>query len=151
MALITDTQWDSFEAIKTVAKIDISKEKFNYKSHKINAYNLLAILITTVFIILVVSLKYYNLDLKITAIYLGFELINFIIYPIYSIKTSYLQLEKYEIKVTSNKLFAGILRMIMSLLKTPYCTGIGQVTSSIYQFITVNMIHNVSNQVDKCS
>lgn len=149
VALITDTQWDSFEAIKTVAKIDISKEKFNYKNHKKNAYNLLGILITTVFIMLVASIKYYNLDLKITAIYLSFELINFIIYPIYSIKTSYLQLEEYEIKVTSNKLFAGILRMIVSLLKTPYCTGIGQVTSSIYQFITVNIIFHRNFRIDK--
>ena len=149
VALITDTQWDSFEAIKTVAKIDISKEKFNYKRHKINAYNLLVILIITVFIMLIVSLKYYDLDLKITATYLSFELINFIIYPIYSIKTSYLQLEKYEIKVTSNKLFAGILRMIISLLKTPYCTGIGQVTSSIYQFITVNIIFHRNFRINK--
>ncbi len=53
VALITDTQWDSFEAIKTVAKIDISKEQFFYKDHKINAYKLLGILLTTVFIILV--------------------------------------------------------------------------------------------------
>ena len=149
VALIKDTQWDSFEAIKTVAKIDISKEKFNYKRHKINAYNLLVILIITVFIMLIVSLKYYDLDLKITATYLSFELINFIIYPIYSIKTSYLQLEKYEIKVTSNKLFAGILRMIISLLKTPYCTGIGQVTSSIYQFITVNIIFHRNFRINK--
>lgn len=149
VALITDTQWDSFESIKTVAKIDISKEKFNYKNHKMNAYKLLGILLTTVFIMLVVSLKYYDLDFKITAIYLSFELINFIIYPIYSIKTSYLQLEKYKIKVTSNKLFAGILRMIMSLLKTPYCTGIGQVTSSIYQFITVNMIFRKNFIINK--
>lgn len=149
VALITDTQWDSFEAIKTVAKIDISKEKFNYKNHKMNAYKLLGILLTTVFIMLIVSLRYYNLDLKITTIYLSFELINFIIYPIYSIKTSYLQLEKYEIKVTANKLFAGILRMIMSLLKTPYCTGIGQVTSSLYQFITVNMIFHRNFIINK--
>lgn len=98
---------------------------------------------------LVASIKYYNLDLKITAIYLSFELINFIIYPIYSIKTSYLQLEEYEIKVTSNKLFAGILRMIVSLLKTPYCTGIGQVTSSIYQFVTVNIIFHRNFRIDK--
>lgn len=149
VALITDTQWDSFEAIKTVAKIDISKEEFNYKNHKMNAYKLLGILLTTVFIMLVVSLKYYDLDLKITAIYLSFELINFIIYPIYSIKTSYLQLEEYEIKVTSNKLFAGILRMIMSLLRSPYCTGMGQVTSSLYQFITVNMIFHRNFVIDK--
>lgn len=128
---------------------NISKEKFNYRDHKINAYKLLGILLTTVFIMLVVSFRYYNLDLKITAIYLSFELINFVLYPVYSIKTCYLQLEKFEIKVTSNKLFAGILRMIMSLLKTPYCTGIGQVTSSIYQFLTINMMFHRNFRIDK--
>lgn len=142
VALITDTQWDSFEAISTVAKIDISKGTFNYKYHKKNAYKLLGILLFIVFAMLFISYQFYNLDLGITLIYLSFELINFSIYPIYTIKTCYLQLEKVAKKVTLNKSFVGILRMIASFLKTPYCTGIGQVTSSIYQFITVNKMFN---------
>lgn len=149
VALITDTQWDSFDAITTVAKIDISQGKFNYKEHRRNAYKLLGILFTTVFIMLVVSFKFYDLDLRITTIYLSFEIINFIIYPIYSIKTCYLQLEQFAIKVTSNKICAGVLRMMMSLLKTPYCTGIGQVTSSLYQFITVNIMFHKNFIINK--
>ena len=98
VALITDTQWDSFEAISTVAKIDIS---------------------------------------------------NFIIYPVYRIKTCYLQLVKLAKKVTENKITAGILRFLISLLKTPYCTGIGQVTSSLYQFLTVNIMFNKNFAIDK--
>lgn len=149
MALITDTQWDSFEAITTVAKIDISKGKFNYKEHKQNAYKLLGILLFTVFAMLAISIKFYELNLIITAIYLSFELVNFIIYPIYKLQTAYLQLEQFAVKVTFNKIFAGILRMMMSFLKTPYCTGIGQVTSSIYQFITVNIIFHKNFIVQK--
>lgn len=83
---------------------------------------------------------FYELDLKITMIYLLFEVANFIIYPIYRIKTCYLQLEWSAFKTTSNKITASILRMFMSFLKTPFCTGIGQITSSIYQFITINVI-----------
>ena len=149
VALITDTQWDSFEAISTVAKIDISQEKFNYIEHRNNAYKLLAILITTVFIMLGISYRFYELDLGITMIYLSFELINFVIYPIYKIKTCYLQLEKLAKKITTNKILAGTLRFLMSLLKTPYCTGLGQVTSSIYQFITVNMMLHRNFAIDK--
>lgn len=149
VALITDTQWDSFEAITTVAKIDISKGKFNYKEHKQNAYKLLGILLFTVFAMLAISIKFYELNLIITAIYLSFELVNFIIYPIYKLQTAYLQLEQFAVKVTFNKIFAGILRMMMSFLKTPYCTGIGQVTSSIYQFITVNIIFHKNFIVQK--
>ena len=40
-----------------------------------------------------------------------------------------------------------ILRMFISLLKTPYCTGLGQSTSSIYQFISVNYMFNKNFKV----
>ena len=47
VALITDTQWDTADAIVTNATIDISKNNFNYKEHKRNAYKLLGILFLT--------------------------------------------------------------------------------------------------------
>ena len=43
--------------------------KFNYKEHRKNAYKLLTILLVTVFIMLIVSFRFYNLDLNITLIY----------------------------------------------------------------------------------
>lgn len=149
IALITDTQWDSFESISTVAKIDISKNKFNYKEHRNNAYKLLAILLVTTFIMLLISYKFYDLNLEITLIYLSFELVNFIIYPVYRIKTCYLQLVKLAKEVTTNKITAGIVRFLISLLKSPYCTGMGQVTSSLYQFLTVNIMFHKNFLVDK--
>ncbi len=149
VALITDTQWDSFEAISTVAKIDISKNEFNYKEHRNNAYKLDAILMVTTFIMLLISYGFYKLDLGITLIYLSFELINFIIYPVYKINTCYLQLTKFAKEITTNEITAGILRFFISLLKTPYCTGIGQVTSSLYQFLTVNIMFNKNFKIDK--
>ena len=78
-----------------------------------------------------------------------FEIINFIIYPIYRIKTCYLQLEYSAIKTTGNKMISSVLRMIVSLLKTPFCTGLGQVASSIYQLITLNVIFNKNYKIDK--
>ena len=149
VALITDTQWDSFGAITTVAKIDISKGEFNYKNHRTNAYKLLIILLVTTFSMLLISYRFYELDLGITLIYLSFELINFSIYPVYKIKTCYLQLTKFAKEITTNKITAGILRIFISLLKTPYCTGIGQVTSSLYQFLTVNIMFNKNFAIDK--
>ena len=149
VALITDTQWDAFDSISTVAKIDISKKKFNYKEHRKNAYKLLTILLVTVFIMLIVAFRFYNLDLNITLIYLSFELVNFAIYPIYRIKTCYLQLEYLAIKITTNKIISDILRMLMSLLKTPYCTGIGQTVSSLYQFVSVNFMFYKKFKINK--
>ena len=149
VALITDTQWDSFDAITTVAKIDIIKNKFNYIEHINNAYRLLGILGFTTFIMLIISYKFYKLDLIITIIYLSFEVINFILYPIYTLKTCYLQLGKLAKNITTNKITAGVIRFFISLIKTPYCTGFGQVTSSFYQFITVNSMFHKNYEIDK--
>ena len=149
VSLITDTQWDTADAIVTAATIDISKNDFNYKYHRNNAYKLLGILFLTSLFMFVCLYRFYDLNFKITMIYFGFEIVNFIVYPIYRIKTCYLQLELSAFKTTSNKICASILRMIMSLLKTPYCTGIGQVCSSIYQFVSVSIIFKLYYKVDE--
>ena len=149
IALITDTQWDTFDAIKEAATIDISKRKFNYIEHRNNAYKLLGILFGTSLIMFVLLYGFYDLDFKITMLYFSFEIVNFLIYPIYRIKTCYLQLEYSAFKTTSNKIIASILRMFMSLLKTPFCTGIGQVCSSVYQFITVSIMFGHNFKIDK--
>lgn len=149
IALITDTQWDTFDAIKEAATIDISKRKFNYIEHRNNAYKLLGILFGTSLMMFAFLFRFYDLDFKITMIYFSFEIVNFLIYPIYRIKTCYLQLEYSAFKITSNKIIASILRMFMSLLKTPFCTGIGQVCSSVYQFITVSIMFGHSFEIDK--
>ncbi|MBD9098837.1 hypothetical protein EGP98_04520 [bacterium] len=149
IALITDTQWDTFVAIKEAATIDISKRKFNYIEHRNNAYKLLGILFGTSLIMFVLLYGFYDLDFKITMLYFSFEIVNFLIYPIYRIKTCYLQLEYSAFKITSNKIIASILRMFISLLKTPFCTGIGQVCSSVYQFITVSIMFGHNFKIDK--
>ena len=149
VALITDTQWDTADAIVIAATIDISKNNFNYKYHISNAYKLLGILFLTTLFMFVCLYGFYDLDFKITMIYFSFEFVNFIIYPIYRIKTCYLQLEWSAFKTTSNEICSSILRMIISLFKTPFCTGIGQVCSFIYQFIFVSIFFKLNYSIDK--
>ena len=149
VSLITDTQWDTVDSIVTAATIDISKNEFNYKYHRNNAYKLLGILFTTSLLMFACLYSFYDLNFKITMIYLGFEIVNFMIYPIYRIKTCYLQLEWSALQTTSNKICASILRMMLSLLKTPFCTGIGQACSSVYQFISVGIFFKLNYNVDK--
>jgi hypothetical protein len=114
VSLITDSQWDVFDSISTIAKIDISKNVSLY--------------------------WFYDLNLVVTLIFLSFEIINFIIYPIYKIKTCFLQLEYSPLRITTNKIFASSSRVAFSFLNSPYCTGMGQIFSSVYQFITINFI-----------
>lgn len=149
-ALVTDTQWDSFGAVDTVAKIDISKGKFNYKEHKINAYKLVGILFFTSFLMLLFSYKYYELNLIIIILYLSVEVINFLLEPLYELKTCYLQLvDKFETRVTTNRIAASGIRTIASFLKTPFCTAIGQTISMIEQFIVVNILFYKNFRIDK--
>ena len=147
VALITDTQWDVFDSINILAKIDISKNKFNYKEHKKNAYKLLLILLATILLMFIVLYRFYELNIMLVIVYFSFELINFLVQPIYKLKTCYLQLEYSAIKTTGNKMISSGLRMIVSLLKTPFCTGLGQVVSSIYQLITLNIMFNKSFKI----
>jgi len=149
VALITDTQWDVYDAINISAKIDISKGKFNYKEHKNNAYKLLLILLGTVFLMFIALYRFYELDMILVLIYFSFELINFLVYPIYKLKTCFLQLEYSAIKTTANKMVSSGLRIIISLLKTPFCTGLGQVCSSIYQLISLNIMFDKNYKIEK--
>lgn len=149
VALITDTQWDTFEAIKTTAQIDISRNEFNYKEHKKNAYKLLAILFFSTTIMFLTLYSFYDLNFKLTIIYLLFDIINFILFPIYTIKTCYLQLEWSPFITTSNKIISSVLRVTASLLKNPFCTGIGQIVSSLYQFITINVLFKKNYNINK--
>ena len=67
----------------------------------------------------------------------------------YRIKICYLQLEWSAFKTTTNKVISQILRIILTFLKTPYCTVIGQLVSIVYQFISINIIFNKNYIIDK--
>lgn len=66
VGLITDIQWDISAAITTVAKIDISKNKFNFKDHLKNACILVFMLICSSSLMFQFLYKFYELNLFIT-------------------------------------------------------------------------------------
>lgn len=150
VALVTDTQWDALGAIDTACKIDISKGRFNYKEHQRNAYKLIGILLGTSFLMLLTSYRYYQINMIIVLMYLGVEVINFLLEPLYEIKICYLQLaDGFEAKITTNKIAASGMRTMAAFLKTPFCTAIGQILSMIEQFIVVNIIFYRSFKINK--
>lgn len=149
VALITDTQWDIANSIGILAKIDISKNKFNYKEHLDNAKKLIYLLLFSVFTMFVLMFKFYNLNLTITLIFILFHIIDFIIAPYYDIETYYLQLEYSTKKSTSIMLKSRIIRLLLSFLKTPFCTVIAQTSSSIFQMIYIKTIFAKNYKIDK--
>ena len=138
--LITDAQWDATTSIGTVAKIDISKSKFNYKEHLHNAYKLTTFLVISVLLMCFGLHRFYELDYSVLAVFLIVHLIAFFVIPLYSIKRYYLQLEYSVQKMVMCTISVRAIRLSTSFLKTPYCILIGEVISPMLNLIVTNVI-----------
>ncbi len=139
VALITDCQWDSFAAINEAAKIDLAKNKYDNRKSLKNAYCLLFILYSSIFLMFIIMYNGYKLNLGLVIIYLSVEIFDLALYPIYSLKTCYLNLEYSSVRMTTNMFIASGIRVASSFLPTPFCTSLGQLVSSIYQLITTDV------------
>lgn len=133
--LITDIQWDMSTAIKTVAKIDIVKEKFNYNDHFKNTIKFTTLLIISVILMGLIIYPIYNPNVVIVFIFVSLHILDFIMTPFKAIKMCYLEIEYSPAKTTINTIIAYIIRTVISLLPTPFCTIIGQICSSAYELI----------------
>ncbi|MBO4816547.1 MAG: hypothetical protein J5507_06670 [Clostridia bacterium] len=144
--LVTDMQWDIKGAIDTVAKIDIAKKNFVYVEHRKNACKLISILITSVIVMSVIAYPFYKPDIKIAGIFILLHIVNFIIEPFYTIKEDWLQLEASASKTTFNIFVAFLIRTIVCFIPTPFCTILGQMASSSYEFIYSNLNYKKHNK-----
>lgn len=145
--LITDTQWDIAHAIKTVAQIEITKKIFSYKEHLKNSRKLVVMLIVSSILMGLVLYSSYQIDILITIIIAGIELISLYMYPVYITKLTYIQMEYSALKATIHKQVANILRIACSFIPSPFCTSIGLAVSATYQLLlTHGIIHK--NNID---
>ncbi len=133
--LITDIQWDISGAIKTVAKIDIVKKKFDYDYHFKNAIKFTSLLIISIILMGILLYPIYNPNIFIVCIFVLLHIVDFIMTPFKNIKMCYLEIEHSSFKTTINTIIAYIIRITVSLLSTPFCTIIGQICSSTYELI----------------
>ena len=133
--LVTDMQWDITEAVKTVAKIDIAKKKFDYNEHLKNAIKLHILLIISVLLMTAILYPFYKPDLMIIGIYISLHILDFILTPFIHIKTCFLQLEDSAFKMTANMIIAYAIRTIFSFIPTPFCIILGQIWCVIYEFV----------------
>ena len=138
--LITDAQWDSFYAIDTVAKIDISKQRFRYREHLKNAYRLLVLLLLSILLMYLVMRGSYELDNGILLLFIGVHVLTLALYPLYTTKRYFLQMEYSSKRIALNAVIVYLLRLRISFLNTPYCTILGQLASTLCNFITINII-----------
>lgn len=147
--LITDIQWDMTSAIKTSAKIDIVRGKFNYNYHFKNAVTYILLLIASVILIGFTVYPIYNPDTSIVSIFILLHLADFIITPFKDIKMCYLEIEYSPTKTTMNTIIAYIIRTIISILPTPFCTIFGQICATIYELIYSKITYRKFKKLNK--
>ena len=139
--LITDIQWDMATAIKEVAKIDIVKEKFDYSYHLKNATKFISLLIFSIILLGFSLYPLYKPDFLIVSIFVSLHIIDFIMFQFFEIKITYLELEYSPAKTTLNNIIASVIRTILSLLPTPFCTIIGQIVCAIYELVYSSILY----------
>ena len=134
--LVTDMQWDITDPVKTVAKVDIAKKKFNYNEHLRNAIKLYSLLILSVLAMSLITYRFYNPDFAIISIFISLHILDFMLAPFIEIKICFLQLEDSAFKMTLNVTIAYIIRTLVSVFApTPFCTIIGQMSSTAYELV----------------
>lgn len=139
--LVTDMQWDIKSAIDTVAKVDIAKGNFVYEEHRNNACKLIGLLIASVIVMTIITYPFYKPDIKIAGIFISLHIANFIIEPFYTIRIDWLQLNVSASKTTFNVFIAFLIRTVVCFTPTPFCTIIGQMCSSMYEFIYAKLMN----------
>lgn len=152
VSLITETQLDMIGATKTAAQVDIAKNIFSYKEHIKNSENLGFVLLVTSLVMAIILYPIYKVDILYTAVFFSIRLFHLMMYPIYSSKITFIQLEKSAPEATINKQIANILRIACSFIPSPFCIGIGLLVSTLYHYIYTNIsvkVHKLDLEMKK--
>lgn len=134
--LCTDTQWDTMGAIETVANVDISKGRYNYRKELKNG------IIFTIFLIFTSIAMSYGLaainkaSFALVTIYLAFQVVDMLMDPFAEILSIFTQLEYSPTLNTAISLGLKVVRTIISVtVMSAFCTDIGQVVAGGLLFV----------------
>jgi len=136
VSLCTDTQWDMFEAIATATRVDIAKGRFKYRNMVKNAYIFCTLLVVSSVVMTAIMTVTSEVIFNLVVIYLVVQVIDMIRYTYVVILATYTQLEYSLTKNTIIKVFAELIRTILSVvIVSPFCTDIGQLASAGVLFL----------------
>ena len=148
VALCTDSQWDSLGAIATIAKIDISKGRYDFRKEVKNAYAYLSVAVTTS-VAMTIGLFFANqVDPRIVFSILAFQVADMLVYPYRQILSAFTQIEySATLNTIINLSFEGIRTVLSVFLLTPYCTQIGQIVQGVFTCVVFTIIRIVKYRI----
>lgn len=148
VGLCTDTQWDTMGAIETVANVDISKGRYDYKKELKNAYIFTIILILTSIAMSFSMAAINKASFKLVSIYLALQVADMLLHVFTSIVSIYTQIEYSPTLNTAISLFIRIIRTVISVtLISAFCTDIAQLTTGFLSFVAMLIIRIVKYKV----
>ena len=142
----TDAFWDGLQAISKIAKIDLSKKRYDYKNELKNAtvFSAIVVLISVVMTIALALIS--GAKLEIVAIYLAFQVFDMLLDPFKLIMSCFVQLEySPTLNTTIGFICKGIRTVLSIFIISPFCTEIGQMSQCILLLISYAVI-----RVAKC-
>lgn len=130
--ITTDAQWDMLSSVDTAAKIDLSKNEFNYRKSLKDAYQLVFILIFSSIVMNVFLYDYYHPNLSVLILILLVQFMDMLITPLKDLKMAYLQVNMSNFKNNFFYLLSRFFRLLCSFIPSAFCTYIGQFVSMVY-------------------
>lgn len=149
IGLCTDTQWDMLGAVSTVAKVDISKNRYEYKKEVKNAYAYSSVVIASSIVMAFILSLINEIVFHIALVYLTFQVLDMLLFPYKTILSIFTQL---EYSATLNTIISftlkGLRTFLSVVIMSPYCTEIGQLVQGTLSFIIFALIRFFKYKVD---
>ena len=134
--LVTDAQWDMLnESVGTVAKVDITERKLNYKKLRNEAWGLVGIFAGTTLIMTIVLYWYYRPELWILAVLLVVQFVDMIVCVTNDLRLGYMQIRDNRIIHNGMILLTRGVRIACALIPTGFCVYIGQLVSTFLKYV----------------
>ena len=148
VGLSTDAFWDSMQAISKIAKIDLAKNRYDYKNEMKNA-SIFSVIVVLISIVMTITLGFINsANMSIVLVYLSFQVFDMLVDPFRNIMSTYTQLEYSPLLNTILNFTYKVIRTLLAIFViSPYCTEIGQMTQGILLMMSYVIIRLVKYKV----
>lgn len=132
ITLATDPQWDCLDAIDTVVKVDLSKDRYQYKKELKNAYLFCLIVVLSSVVVSFSLALLYGASLILVTIYLAFQIVDMLSLPYQTILCVYTQIEYMPLIPVVIEMSAKVVRTLLAtIIISPFCTDIAQIIDSV--------------------
>lgn len=139
--LITDSQWDMLnESLHTVAKVDVTENKFDYSKLRKASFGFMGILVISMVVMGGALYWYYQPDLPLLATMLMTQLVDMAMSIVYYIKFDYLQINDNRKAHNAVILLTRVVRVVCAFLPTGFCVYIGQLASTSIKYVYAGVV-----------